>query len=87
MAQHILINNSEFKSFQKIYNCICKNFENGLFYARSSLKYEEIKDVRYKNSPEERVFVTARSVNGQREIFEVHFDCKKKELKNVYLVK
>jgi len=87
MAQHILINNSEFKGFQKIYNCICKNFENGLFYARSSLKYEEIKDERYKDSSEESVFVTYRSINGQREIFEVHFDTNENQVTQVYLVK
>jgi len=50
MAQYIPIKNSPLKGFQKIYKSICKNFENGIFYAKSSLKYEEIKDEKYKES-------------------------------------
>ena len=87
MAQHIPIENSSLKGFQKIYKSICKNFENGIFYAKSSLKYEEIKDERYKESKNDIVFETWRSVNGQKETFEVHFDSKKQRLENTYLVK
>jgi hypothetical protein len=87
MAQHIPINNSPLKGFQKIYKSICKNFENGIFYAKSSLKYEEIKDKNYRELENDKVFETWRSVNGQQETFEVHFDEKNNQLKNVYLVK
>ena len=87
MAQHIPIKNSPLKGFQKIYKSICKFFENGIFYAKSSLKYEEIKDERYKESKNDIVFETWRSVNGQRETFEVHFDNEKQGLGNIYLVK
>ena len=87
MAQHILIKNSPLKGFQKVYESICDNFRNGIFYVKSSLKYEEIKDERYKKSKNDIVFETWRSVNGQKETFEVHFDIKKQKLGDIYLVK
>ncbi len=87
MAQHILLEEIKLKSFQNIYKSICKNFQHPHFSPFSSLKYEEIRDERYKEFENDRVFVTNRSVNGKREIFEVHFDDQKGELNNIYLVK
>lgn len=87
MAQHIPINNSPLKCFQKVYKSICNNFENRTFYAKSSLKYEEIKDKNYRESESDNVFKTWRSVNGQRETFEVHYNSHNNQLENIYLVK
>ncbi len=87
MAQHIPLEKIKLKGFQNIYKSICKNFQHPHFSPFSSLKYEEIRDERYKEFENDRVFVTNRSVNGKREIFEVHFDIQANKFGNVYLVK
>jgi len=69
----------EFKELWE--NCIF------VFDAKSSLKYEKITDERYKESKNNNVFQTWRSINGQKETFEVHFDTQKNKLGNIYLVK
>lgn len=87
MAQHILLDKIQLKGFQKVYKSICKNFQHPYFSPTSSLKYEEIRDKKYKEFENDRVFATTRSVNGQLEIFEVHFDTQVNKLTNIYLVK
>lgn len=90
MAQHILINNFMQKSMRKIEENIRKQG-----YFRTSLKYEMLTD-EYKETPEDQVFVTYRSIpksitgiQGQ-ECFEVHtkpiYNSNKREVTNIYLV-
>lgn len=87
MAQHISIKNSGKKELQKVYESICKNFEKGTSAIQSSLKFQEIFDENFKESENDKVFATWRSINGQRETFEVHFNSEKKEITDIYLVK
>lgn len=87
MAQHYPLEKIKLKGFQKVYKSICKNFENGVFYAKSSLKYQEIPYKDFKENEHDIVFETWRSVNGQQEFFEVHFDTQANKLANIYLVK
>lgn len=87
MAQHISIKNSGKKDLQKIYESICKNFGKGVLSIQSSLKYQEIFDENFKNSENEKVFATWRNFKKIRETFEIHFDSKKKEITEIYLVK
>lgn len=87
MAQHIPLEKIKLKGFQKVYKSICKNFENGSFYAKSSLKYQAISDKSFKENEYDMVFETWRSVNGQQEFFEVHYNSQDKQLTNIYFVK
>lgn len=87
MAQHILLQQINLKGFQKIYKSICKNFDNGTFYAQSSLKYQVIPYTDFKENEFDTVFETERSVNGRRETFEVHFDTQNNKISSIYLVK
>ena len=38
-------------------------------------------------NPHDRVFVTERNVNGQKEMFELHYDTKAEKILDVFLVK
>ena len=87
MAQHISIQNSGLKSFQKIYKSICESFKKGISRIRSSLKFQEIYDKNFKEAEDDLVFETWRSVNGERETFEIHFDSQKNGITNIFLVK
>lgn len=87
MAQHISIKNSGKKELQGIYENICKNFKNGLIVIQSSLKFQEILENNYKESENDKVFTTWGRFKRERETFEIHFDTKKKEVTNIYLVK
>jgi hypothetical protein len=87
MAQHISIKNSGKKEFQRIYKSICNNFEKGILAIQSSLKFQKIADDNFKESKNDKVFVTWRNFRNIRENFEVHFDTQKKEITEIYFVK
>ena len=86
MAQHIPIKNSELKGFQKVYKSICKKAERGLWSISGSLKFEELPYKEHKINQNDRVFITHRVVDGNREMFELHFDTKKQKLLDIFLV-
>ena len=88
MAQHILINSTTNKNMKKVFISISKKFNNfGVSKIKSSLKYQEIYDDIFKISKNDNVFKTWRTVNGTREIFEVHFDSIQKKVIQIYFVK
>jgi len=87
MAQHISIKNSKLKGFQKVYRSICKKANQGLWAISGSLQFEELPYMDYKINPTDRVFVTRRVVNGEREIFELHYDINTQKLLDIFLVK
>lgn len=87
MAQHISIQNSANKNIQKIYWSICSQFKKGIFVVRSSLKYQEIYEENFKESENDIVFQTWRTINKDRENFEVHFNSQKGKITKIYLVK
>ncbi len=87
MAQHISIQNSANKNIQKIYWSICSQFKKGIFVVRSSLKYQEIYEENFKESENDIVFQTWRTINKGRENFEVHFNSQKGKITKIYLVK
>lgn len=87
MAQHFSIQNSGLKSFREIYKSIYNSFGKGLPTVRSSLKYQEIYDKNFKETESDLVFETWRSINGERETFEIHFDTQRNEITNIFLVK
>lgn len=88
MAQHIPIDNTLNKNMKKIYRSISKQFNNfDVSKIKSSLKYQEIYDKEFKNFKNDNVFKTWRTVNGIREIFEVHFDSIQKKVIQIYFVK
>jgi len=87
MAQHIPIKNIKIEAIQKIYKSICRQFEKGVLRVRLSLKYQEIEDEDYKENKDDRVFNTWRTVNGEREAFEIHYNLSKNKITNIYLVK
>ena len=86
MAQHISIKNSELKGLQKVYKSICKKVERGLWMVSGSLKFEELPYKEHKINQNDRVFVTHRVANGNREMFELHYDAKVQKLLDVFLV-
>lgn len=86
MAQHIPIKNSTNKNMQKIFESIQGRFEKGLSSIRSSLKFQEIHEEDFKESENDHVFATWRTINGNREIFEIHFDSQKQIITNLYFV-
>ncbi len=87
MAQHIPIKNLDIKEFQKIHESICKSFGKGILSIQSSLKFQEIEDENFKESENDKVFITWRNLKNIRENFEIHFDLQKKEITEIYLVK
>ena len=87
MAQHISIINSEIKGFQKVSESFCKKLQRGLWAISGSLKFEELPYKTHKVNQDDRVFVTERVVNGEREMFELHYDTKKQKLLDIFLVK
>ena len=87
MAQHISIKNSDEKELQNIYESICKSFEKGILSIQSSLKFQKNEDKNFKTSENDKIFVTWRNYKKTRENFEVHFDFKKNEITEIYLIK
>ncbi len=85
MAQHIPIQNID--SMQNVYKNICRQFKKGASSVSSSLKYQELDDKNFKENKNDRVFNTRRTVNGEREKFEIHYDTCKNKINNIYLVK
>ena len=90
MAQHISIISSKLsslKAFQKVRDSLQKRARIGGGASASSLKFEELPHTDYKMNSNDRVFVTQRTVNGNKEIFELHFDTKEQKLLDIFLVK
>lgn len=87
MAQHISIRNLSTKKFQEIYKNIGESFKKGISTIRSSLKFQEIYGKKFKESKNDLVFETWKSVNTEKETFEIHFDSQKNKITNIYLVK
>lgn len=87
MAQHIPIQNHPAKKYQAVYQSIRKKFEKGIVSVRTSSKFQEIEDEDFKESPDEMIFVTYRTIQGESEAFEIHFDTKTKQITQIYLVK
>ncbi len=85
MAQHILIQN--IGAMRNVYNSICRQFEKGISNVSSSLKYQEIENENFKENKNDTVFNTWRTIKGERENFEIHFDAKNKKIINIYLVR
>ncbi|MCH9757624.1 MAG: hypothetical protein K0U19_00770 [Proteobacteria bacterium] len=86
MAQHISIINSEEKRLQKVAKAIYKRARCGLPAIAGSLRFEELRYEKFKINPDDRVFITSRVVNGRQEMFEVHYDTKKEEILEIFLV-
>lgn len=87
MAQHILIQNSANKNVQKICQSIRDQFRKGISIIRSSLKYQEIYEENFKESENDIVFQTWRTINQNRENFEIHFNSQKEKITKIYLIK
>ena len=87
MAQHISIINSEQKGFQKIAESLLEKTSRGIEAIFASLKFEELPYREHKMTSHDRVFVTERNVNGQKEKFELHYDIKAEKMLDVFLVK
>lgn len=88
MAQHIPINNTTNKNMKKVFISISKQFNDfGVSKIKSSLKYQEIYNDIFKISKNDNVFKAWRTINGTREIFEVHFDSIQKKVIQIYFVK
>ena len=89
MAQHISIINSDLnklKGFQKVFESLCKKVKRGLWIISGSLKFEEVLSENHKINSADRVFITYRTVNGKREMFEFHFDTKNHKILDIFLV-
>ena len=86
MAQHISIINSEMKGLQKVAKTLCTKVSQGIWRITGSLKFEELPYKEHKINLNDRVFVTERTVNGKREVFELHYDTKKQKLLDIFLV-
>ncbi len=87
MAQHISIINSEQKGLQKIAKSPLEKTSKGIWAISGSLKFEELPYKECRMNPHDRVFVTERNMNGQKEMFELHYDTKAKKILDVFLVK
>ena len=90
MAQHISIIGSKLsslKAFQKVRDSFQKRANIGSWAIAGSLRFEELHYTDYKMNSNDRVFVTHRTVNGNKEIFELHFDTKEQKLLDIFLVK
>jgi len=89
MAQHYSIINSAFKnykSYKKLSDSFLKKVKNGLCAVSSSLKFEEILSTGHKINPDDRVFITYRTINNKKEMFELHYDTNKKKILDIFLV-
>lgn len=89
MAQHISIVNSDLnklKEFQKMSESFYNKTKRGLWGISGSLKFEEELSANHKINPDDRVFVTHRTINGKREMFELHFDTRSQKLLDIFLV-
>jgi hypothetical protein len=71
MAQHISIKNSPNKIMQSLFANICKQFERGLSNIRSSLKFQEVYEENFKESENDNVFITWRTVDKKKK----HLSC------------
>jgi len=87
MAQHIPIKNIKIKAMQNIYKSICRQFKKGISSVKFSLKYQEVAEDDFKKNKNDRVFNDWRTVNGEREAFEIHYNLSKNKITNIYLVK
>jgi hypothetical protein len=87
MAQHFLIQNIKTKKMQNVYKRISRQFQKGIICVISSLIYQELEDKNFKEDQNDRVFNTWRTVNGEREIFEIHYGLSENKITNIYLVK
>ena len=87
MAQHISIINSERKGLRKIAKSLTEKTSRGIWAVAGSLKFEELPYQEHKMNSHDRVFVTERNVNGQKEKFELHYDTKAKKILDMFLVK
>ncbi len=87
MAQHISIIHSEQKGLQKIAKSLLEKTSRGIWVIAGALKFEELPYQEYKMNSHDRVFVTERNVNGQKQKFELHYDTKAEKILNVFLVK
>jgi len=86
MAQHISIMNSQMKGLQKVAENLCRKVERGIWAVSGSLKFEELPYQEHKINLNDRVFITERSVNGKKELFELHYDTKLQKLLDIFLV-
>lgn len=89
MAQHISIISSKLnnlKAFQKVSDSFRQKVNRGLWGISGSLRFEEIPYSDYKINPNDRVFVTQRVINGNREIFELHYDTRINKILDIFLV-
>lgn len=89
MAQHYSIINSglkNYKSYKKLYDSFLKKTENGLFRITSSLKFEEILSKGHKFNANDRVFITYRTINNRKEMFELHYDTSQNKIIDIFLV-
>ena len=87
MAQHISIINSEQKGLQKIAKNFLEKTSKGIEAIAGLLKFEELPYQEHKMNRHDRVFVTERNVNRQKETFELHYDTKAEKMLDVFLVK
>lgn len=87
MAQHISIMDSETRGLQKIAQNLCVKAEQGIWAIAGSLKFEELSHKGHKINSNDKVFITERTVNGKREMFELHYDTNSQELLDIFLVK
>ncbi|PIP63392.1 hypothetical protein CO165_00110 [Candidatus Roizmanbacteria bacterium CG_4_9_14_3_um_filter_33_18] len=89
MAQHISIINSKLnnlKAFQKVNNSFQQKANVGLWCISGSLKFEELRSVEYKINEHDRVFITYRTINNIKEMFELHYDTKTNTILDIFLV-
>lgn len=86
MAQHFETKSFSQKYFRNIEKSIRNKFKKGIQNVKNSFIYFEIKDGRAKEYPSDLIFQTYRKANRRKEIFEVHFDEKKKRITKIYFV-
>jgi hypothetical protein len=75
-----------YKSYKKVSDSFSKKVENGLYHISSSLKFEEILSTGHKINPNDRVFITYRTINNKEEMFELHYDISIKKILDIFLV-
>ncbi len=88
MAQHHSLLHAKpplSKTYQRVLDSIKNQLRRGITGVSGSLKFEELPEC-YRLTTDDRVFITERSVNGRREIFELHYDTKKEEIIDVFFV-
>ena len=78
--------NSQMKGLQKVAENFCRKVERGIWAVSGSLKFEELPYQEHKINLNDRVFITERSVNGKKELFELHYDTKLQKLLDIFLV-